>query len=84
MNYLKKIIFRLNGINKSYFIENIIFSIIQILNPNIIINEPNNILVNDIINTMNEIKQYKNEKIKNTVAYILTLIYNLYNNYKQY
>ena len=80
----KKIIFRLNGINKSYFIENIIFSIIQILNPNIIINEPNNILVNDIINTMNEIKQYKNEKIKNTVAYILTLIYNLYNNYKQY
>ena len=80
----KKIIFRLNGINKSYFIENIIFSIIQILNPNIIINEPNNILVNDIINTMNEIKQYKNEKIKNTVTYILTLIYNLYNNYKQY
>ena len=75
----KKIILRLNKINKSHFIENIIFNTIQYLNPNIIKN-PNNLLGNELINTMNEIHQYKNEMIQSKAIFFRNLIYNMYNN----
>ena len=75
----KKIILRLNKINKSHFIENIIFNTIQYLNPNIIKN-PNNLLGNELINTMNEIHQYKNEIIQSKAIFFRNLIYNMYNN----
>ena len=75
----KKIILRLNKINKSHFIENIIFNTIQYLNPNIIKNT-NNLLGNELINTMNEIHQYKNEIIQSKAIFFRNLIYNMYNN----
>ncbi len=79
----KKIIIRLNGINKSHFIENLIFSNIQNIKPYIIINEQNYILGNDLINTMNDIKQYKNKNLQSKVNYFIKLIYNMYNNFNK-
>ena len=74
----KKIILRLNKINKSHFIENIIFNAIQYLDSNIIKNQ-NNLLGNELINTMNEIHQYKNEIIQSKAIFFTNLIYNMYN-----
>ncbi len=79
----KKIIIRLNGINKSHFIENLIFSNIQNIKPYIIINEQNYILGNDLINTLNDIKQYKNKNLQSKVNYFIKLIYNMYNNFNK-
>jgi SOS-response transcriptional repressor LexA len=79
----KKIIIRLNGINKSHFIENLIFESIQNIKPYIIINEQNYILGNDLINTMNDIKQYKNKNLQSKVNYFIKLIYNMYNNFNK-
>ena len=79
----KKIIIRLNGINKSHFIENLIFTNIQNIKPYIIINEQNYTLGNDLINTMNDIKQYKNKNLQSKVNYFIKLIYNMYNNFNK-
>ena len=75
----KKIILRLSKIYKSHFIENILFNTIQYIDHDILTYD-NNLLGNDLINTMNEIKQFKDESIQSKANFFTNLIYNLYNN----